>query len=114
MRFDRLLGGMTGLPLDVASLYSLGAGTQPLGRGKPNLVKLEASVCRPVFQLDGHEDRSGTGFILRAPALLDTQVLVAAHHLFGLATARDAGMRWEDTPRRVRSVVCASLAAGRR
>jgi hypothetical protein len=71
------------------------------------------NTCKPVFQINGRNSPAGTAFILRAPSLARGDVLVAAHHLFGLANAHSDGMPWQDTPRRVRSADCRSLDGGR-
>ncbi len=79
----------------------------------PALANALQNTCKPVFQIDGHSSPAGTAFILRAPSLARGDVLVAAHHLFGLASANSDGMPWQDTPRRVRSADCRSLDGSR-
>lgn len=72
-----------------------------------------ASVCRPTFMKDGQPSLSGTGFILHAPAFTSRDVLVSAHHLFGMATANTTGMPWQDVPRRVTSATCRTFDGNR-
>ncbi len=79
----------------------------------PALANALQNTCKPVFQIDGHDSPFGTAFVLWAPHLARGDVLVAAHHLFGLASANSDGMPWQDTPRRVRSADCRSLDSGR-
>ena len=75
----------------------------------PALAIALQNTCKPVFQIDGRSSPAGTAFILRLPPVARGDVLVAAHHLFGLANATSDGMPWRDTPRRVRSADCRSL-----
>ena len=72
-----------------------------------------ASVCRPTFMKDGQPSPSGTGFILHAPAFTSRDVLVSAHHLFGMATAKTSGMPWQDVPRRITSATCRTFGGTR-
>jgi hypothetical protein len=75
----------------------------------PALANALQNTCKPVFQIDGRSSPAGTAFVLQAPPPARGDVLVAAHHLFGLASANSDGMPWQDTPRRVRSADCRSL-----
>ena len=80
----------------------------------PGAVKAAAaSVCRPTFTKDGQPSLSGTGFVLHAPAFTSRDVLVSAHHLFGMATAKTTGMPWQDVPRRVTSATCRTFDGDR-
>jgi hypothetical protein len=96
------------LPL-LAALAAVLPGGAPAQPASVDLNAAAASVCRPTFMRDGAPSLAGTGFILHAPAYGRRDVLVSAHHLFGMATATTGGMPWRDTPRRVTSATCRSL-----
>ena len=99
----------------VATLFSSGlAEAQPAPGVPPSAVEgAAASVCRPTFMKDGQPSLSGTGFILHAPAFTSRDVLVSAHHLFGMASAKTTGMPWQDVTRRVTSATCRTFDGDR-
>ena len=74
-------------------------------RPTPPLEVTEA-VCRPTFNLDGHEKTTGTAFLVETPGPRPRRLLVAAHHLFGLG---GGAIPWRATPERVRAATCPNL-----
>jgi hypothetical protein len=99
--------------LSFAALAWAATQARPESAPPPALANALQNTCKPVFQIDGRNSPAGTAFVLRAPQPARGDVLVAAHHLFGLASATSDGMPWQDTPRRVRSADCRSLDGAR-